>query len=79
MANPNFKFCGEVITKQREYEELTIDKFNDDMVEVVRKYTAEHPDVRVRKSQTSERFIVRNFGYKDVQSAIDYFNEQTKK
>lgn len=79
MGNPTFKFCGETITKQREYEELTIDQFNDEMVEIVRKYAKDHPDIRVRGTRTNDKHIVKNFGYKSVKEAIDYFNEQTKK
>lgn len=79
MKNPNFKFCSEVIKKPVEFEELTIDKFNDDMVEVVRKFSKEHPDIRIRGTRESHKHIVRNFGYKSVAEAIEYFNNELKK
>lgn len=78
MGNPVFKFCGENIKKPVEHEELTIDKFNDDMVEVIRKFDKEHPDIRLRGTQEPARFIVRNFGYKNVDEAMEYFNKQLK-
>lgn len=79
MGNPTFKFCSEVIKKPVEFEELTIDKFNDAMVEVVRKFSKEHTDIRIRGTQTSDKHIVRNFGYKSVEEAMEYFNKELNK
>lgn len=79
MANPNFKFCSDPIKKPVEFESLTIEQFNDDVVEVVRKFSEDHPDVRIRNTRTSDKYIVKNYGYKSVKDAIEYFNEQLKK
>ena len=77
-TNATFKFCGENISLPKEYETLSIDIFNDDMVEVTRKFDDEHPDVRIRKTAIRDKFIVRNFGYKNVKEAIEFFNTKLK-
>lgn len=81
MGSTTFKFCAENITKPAgDYETLTIDKFNEDMVEVTRTIKQTHPDIRERNMdgksdrKISTKFLIKNFGYKTVKEAIDYFN-----